>query len=115
MFPACGAGWGALRRLTPAVRGGKGNMTNFGCMGLWWYRPAWAGQTAVDGAKFSRWRTGSGSPDLSKTPSERRRDPDGVLSAAETKELQDMFQVSEHPKLGLLLLSLIGFLRTLTG
>jgi hypothetical protein len=20
-------------------------------MGLWWYRPAWAGQTAVDGAK----------------------------------------------------------------
>ena len=30
---------------------GKGNMTNLGCMGLWWYRPAWAGQTAVDGAK----------------------------------------------------------------
>ena len=26
-------------------------MTNFGCMGLWWYRRVQAGQTPVDGAK----------------------------------------------------------------
>ena len=42
-------GLSAALRLQCGV--GKGNMTNFGCMGLWWYRPAWAGQTAVGGAK----------------------------------------------------------------
>ena len=42
-------GLSAASRLQCGV--GKGNMTNFGCMGLWWYRPAWVGQTAVGGAK----------------------------------------------------------------
>ena len=47
MVPA--GGLSAASRLQCGV--GKGNMTKFGCMGLWWYRPAWAGQTAVGGAK----------------------------------------------------------------
>ena len=29
----------------------KGKTTNFGCLGLWWYRPVQAGQPVVDGAK----------------------------------------------------------------
>ena len=47
MVPA--GGLSAASRLQCGVD--KGNMTKFGCMGLWWYRPAWAGQTAVGGAK----------------------------------------------------------------